>query len=204
MKSIAIVGAGGMARDALVVLDALGLGGRVSGFYESDEVWSDRRIKGLPVCRLSSINVATQHVVVGIGDGLIRQKVVELLPSHAVFPTFMHPSVVRGRDVELDAGTIICAGTVLTTDITFGKHVLVNVGCTITHDCTLGDYATLSPGCRLSGNCSVGKRVFIGTAACLREKTTVVDDVVIGMGAVVVDSLTEAGTYIGCPARRRQ
>jgi len=34
------------------------------------------------------------------------------------------------------------------------------------------------------------------------DKVSITDDVVIGAGSIVIKDITDAGVYVGCPARR--
>lgn len=200
MKRIAIVGAGGMARDALHVLDALGLGARISGFHESAAVWQARDLLGLPVLPLDRID-AGSDVLIAIGNGAARAAMVEAMPVEVDYPVFVHPSVSIGRAVELGEGTLVCAGSILTVNIRVGRHVQLNLGSFLAHDGAHGDFVTTGPGARINGHCTIGARAYIGSNACLRERTTVAADAVIGMGAVVVCDVP-GGTWVGNPARR--
>jgi UDP-3-O-[3-hydroxymyristoyl] glucosamine N-acyltransferase len=67
------------------------------------------------------------------------------------------------------------------------------------HDCVIGDFFTASPGVNISGNCTIGNQVYIGTNASLKQGITICDDVIIGMGSVVVKDIIEPGVYIGNP-----
>lgn len=201
MRPIAIIGAGGMARDALHTLAALGLDGQVAAFFESRDVWRPRDLAGLPVRALPTLDATAMDVLVAIGSGGAREALVEALPADTVFPTYIHPSVQVGPRVDIGAGSLVCAGSILTTDIRIGRHAQLNIGTFVTHDCVLGDFVTASPGVRLNGNCTVGARVLLGTGACVRERTTIAADSVIGMGAVVLRDVA-GGTWVGNPARR--
>jgi acetyltransferase-like isoleucine patch superfamily enzyme len=107
--------------------------------------------------------------------------------------------------MEIGEGAVICAGTVLTTNIKLGRHVQINLDCTIGHDVVLGDYTTLAPGVHVSGWVHFGKRVYVGTGAVFINGTekaplTVGDDTVIGAGAVVTKSIEDGLTVVGTPA----
>jgi len=203
MRSIAIIGAGGMGRDALLVLDALGLSGRIRAFYEHDSHWRDRCIHDIPVRPLRELDIISSDVLVAIGNGELRKTIVQSLPPDTRYPTFVHPSTIVGRKVELAQGTLVSAGCILTTDITIGRHVQINIGSSITHDCVVGDFSTLSPGVSLSGNCIVEQHAFLGTRCVVREKCRIGAGTTIGMGAVVVRDALD-GVWLGNPARRRQ
>jgi serine acetyltransferase len=45
-------------------------------------------------------------------------------------------------------------------------------------------------------------RVDVGTQASFRQNVRICDDAIIGMGAVVVKDIVEAGTYVGMPAKK--
>ena len=103
---------------------------------------------------------------------------------------------------------MICAGTVLTTNVKLGRHVQVNPGCTIGHDVVVGDYSTLAPGVHVSGWVHLGERVYVGTGAVIvggarDNPLTVGNDAVIGAGVCVAgpvaSGLTVAGTATETP-----
>lgn len=200
MRHIAIIGAGGMARDALHTLDALGIADRVVGFFESPAIWSERRVGGLPVLASTHLDFDSMELLVAVGCGSARASIVADFPGGAYYPSYVHPSVQLGRRVEIGAGCLVCAGSLLTTDIRIGRHVQLNIGTFVTHDCVLEDFVTAAPGVRLSGNCTVGARAFLGTGSCVRERTTIAADSIIGMGAVVTCDVP-GGTWVGNPAR---
>lgn len=202
MKSIGIFGAGGLAREVMLLLQDLRLAERVTAFYETDDVWQKRSLWSVPVSPLSRFDPAQSQMVVAVGSPTARHKLRTLIASQTTYPTLVHPSVQKSESVEIGEGSIVCAGVILTCDIKLGAHVLVDRSSNIGHDSRIGDFATLSPGVIISGNCEIGSQCFLGAGAMIREKTTIVTGTTIGIGAVVVNSICEAGIYIGNPARR--
>ena len=106
-------------------------------------------------------------------------------------------------DVEIGDGSFIGAYSILTTNIKLGKHSLLNRACHIGHDCKIGDFLSMMPGSIISGNVSIGNNVFLGTNSSVKEQTTICDNVVIGMGGVVVKDILESGTYTGVPIEKK-
>jgi sugar O-acyltransferase (sialic acid O-acetyltransferase NeuD family) len=151
------------------------------------------KFAGIPVC-------------VAVGDPTDRERCVETCRSMGLaFATLVHPRVETSRWVSLGAGTIVCAGSILTTNVAIGQHVHVNIDCTISHDANIGDYTTLSPGVHLAGWVTLGRRVFLGTGAIVINGTserplTIGDDAVIGAGACVIADVESATTVVGVPA----
>lgn len=200
--AVAIFGTGGFAREVACILHDLGRGERIAAFHEPDGVFQPRDLLGVPVRPQSEFDPAKQRAVIGIGNPAIRQKVVGELPAGTSFETLIHPTVVMSQWVEIGEGTIICAGSVLTCQITIGAHCHINLNTTVGHDCLFGDFCTVAPGTNISGNCTFGSRIDVGTQAALRQNVSICDDVMIGMGAVVVKDIVEAGTYVGIPAKK--
>lgn len=200
--AVAIFGTGGFAREVACILHDQGRGDRIVAFHEPDEVYRARELLGVPVQPQSVFDPRRQRAVVGIGNPALRQKVVGELPSDTVFDTLIHPTVVMSQWVEVGAGSIICAGCVLTCQISIGEHCHINLNTTVGHDCTFGDFCTVAPGTNISGNCEFGNRVNVGTQASFRQHVRVCDDAVIGMGTVVVKDIVEVGTYMGVPAKK--
>jgi UDP-3-O-[3-hydroxymyristoyl] glucosamine N-acyltransferase len=116
--------------------------------------------------------------------------------------SFIHSSakILYEKSVNIGIGSIICFGSVLTCDISIGKHSQLNLNTTVGHDTIIGDYFTSAPGVNISGNVNIGNRVYMGTNSSIRNRTYVCDDVIIGMGSCVIKDITEPGTYIGTPA----
>ena len=120
-----------------------------------------------------------------------------------------HPRIESSRFVEAGEGSILCAGTSLTTDVRIGRHVHVNLHCTIGHDVVIGDFSTLSPGVHVSGHVRIEEDVFIGTGAVIVNGKAG-HPLIIGRGAIVaagacVTRTVEPGALVaGVPAIRKR
>lgn len=193
-----IIGAGGFGREVYWSLNPIERNNTV--FFVDDEYWDDSDDKILP---LSLFETNKYEVVVAIADSYHRQRIVESLPKGTKYFTHIHPSAqIHGDDVEIGEGSIICAGTIITTNVKIGKHAHLNLITTIGHDCVIGNYFTTAPGVQISGNETIGNRVYFGTRSCMKQKLTICDDVIIGMNAGITKSIAESGTYIGTPATK--
>ena len=199
---VAIFGTGGFAREVGCLMHDLGRGDDIAAFHEPDEVFRPRKLLGVDVQPQSAFDPSTHKAFVGIGTPRIREKVVSELPRETHYETLIHPTAVISQWVELGTGTVVCAGVVLTCQISLGVHCHLNLNTTVGHDCTFGSFCTVAPGTNISGNCSFGDRVDVGTHAAFRQGIRVCSDVVIGMGAAVVKDIEESGTYVGVPARQ--
>ncbi len=217
MKYVIIVGTGGFARELLWLIQdinqAQSHGGRtdpsyrVLGFIAEDnkEQWASD-LGGLPI--MGDDDWAFEHLernvcfVPGVGSPGLRRKIAEkYLEAGFRSLTLVHPSVHMADDVVLGQGAVLCAGSILTTNIQVGAYVIVNLNATVGHDCTIGDYTTIHPGVNVSGQVFLGEEVELGTGAALIQGVSVGDQAVIGAGAVVTKDLEGEKTYVGVPAR---
>ncbi len=209
---IAIYGAGGFAREIAWLVescDSADCSYKPVCFIDDNEINHGSVINGLPVMGLSEAHerFPGARVVGGPGSPQTRERVMERAALAGFgFATLIHPNVQRSRSARFGDGTVICAGSIITVDITLGRHVQINLDCTIGHDVRMGDYTTLAPGVHVSGWVHFGRRVYVGTGAVIingtRESPILVgDDAVIGAGACVVESVPSGQTVVGVPAR---
>ena len=193
-----IIGVGGFGRE---IYWSLSPEERVNTvFFVDDEYYDGTNSLVLPI---SQFNHNEYEVVIAIADSKVRERIVNSLPKNTKYFTHVHPTAqLHGPDISIGEGSIICAGSIITTNVKIGKHAHINLITTIGHDCVIGDYFTTAPGVQISGNETIGDRVYFGTRSCVKQKITICDDVVIGMNAGVVENITESGTYIGTPAKK--
>lgn len=152
---------------------------------------------------LSEFESDKYTALITIVNQIERDKILNFLPQKTEFETFIHDSVrILDKNIEIGKGSIICAGSILTTNIKLGDFSQLNLNTTIGHDCVLGKNFTTAPGVNISGNCIIGNNVYIGTNASLREKLSICKDVIIGMQSSVVKDITESGIYVGNPVKK--
>ncbi len=191
---VGIIGNGGLGREVKSYLDRIGID---NTYFVSDSFYKETR----GVQKLSDFDPNKYQALICIADVLVKESIVNTLPSDTTYFTFIHSSAQIYTDIEIGHGSIIAPHTVITTDAKIGNHVLINYGVTIGHDTYIGDYCTVNPNASVSGNCILDEGVFIGAGSTIREKTKIKTGVVIGMGSVVVKDISEPGTYIGVPAK---
>jgi sugar O-acyltransferase (sialic acid O-acetyltransferase NeuD family) len=115
--------------------------------------------------------------------------------------TLRHPHTVVGREVEIERGTCLCPGVILTTQIKIGRHCILNVNSSVSHDCFLGDFVNINPGVTVCGDVRIGEGCYIGTGATIKDKASIGEWSVIGAGAVVIGDIPPHVTAVGVPAR---
>ena len=203
MKELVIIGAGGHGRVIADIAQKLGVYKTISFLDDGDA----KETMGLPIIgRSSDVEkyTNTADIFVAIGNSAVRGEFIErLLAMGANVPTLIHPSAIIGACVEIGAGTAIMAGTVINPCSKLGKGCIVNTSSSIDHDCMIGDYVHIAVGAHLAGAVSVGKKTWIGAGATVRNNVDICSNCMIGAGAVVIKDITEFGTYIGVPAKKK-
>jgi len=188
-----LIGAGGFAREIRgeVRLQY----GNVLKMYVDDQYW----VEGL--YRISEFDPKTQSALIAVGNPADKKKLLAKLPENTEFWNYISPRAYV-NNLRMGKGNFICAGTIITVNVTIGNHVHLNLHTTVGHDAVLGDFVTTAPNVNISGNVTIKDGVYLGTASCVKEKLTICEDVVLGMNASVVKDITESGTYVGIPAKK--
>lgn len=209
MKKLFIIGAGGFGRETAWLVERINKVTplwEIEGFLDDNEILHGTVQDGYPVLGgCSSLKKVKEeiYVVVAIGSPGAKKAVVEKLTEyeHVHFVTLTDPSVICSERVEIGEGSIICAGTILTTDLRIGKHVIINLDCTVGHDVAIGDYTTIYPSANISGNVTVGEGAELGTGTQIIQGKCIGDRTVLGAGAVVIKDIDSDCTAVGSPAK---
>lgn len=206
MKDIVIIGAGGFGREVAWLIEEINNVNptwNIAGFVDDNKEIHGSLINGYPV--LGDINWLKDqelNVVNAIGDSIIKKKVMSRLEeSKNSYPVLIHPNVRMSKLVTIGEGSIICAGNIITVNISIGRHVIVNLDCTIGHDAILGDYTTILPSVNISGFVNLEQCVNVGTGSAIIQGVTIGENTIVGAGSVVIKDLPANCTAVGSPAK---
>lgn len=209
MKKLVIIGAGDFGREVAWMVERINAVSQewdLIGFVDDNLEIQNTKIGGYPfiggIDSLCSINEDI-YTVCSVGTGVTRKKIMDKLTgiSNVHLATLIDPAAIIGRNVKIEEGCIICAGTIITVDCWIKSNVIINLNCTVGHDAVIDDFCTVQPGCNLSGRIHINSCVDVGTGSKIIQGKTICSNVVLGAGAVVVRDITIPGTYVGVPVK---
>lgn len=162
----------------------------------------NKEIKNINIYDISKFNPNKYKALITITDNNERETIIKQLPSNTEYFTYIDKNAIfldKGN-IKLGKGNIICAGSIISTNVEIGDFVQINLNTTIGHDTKIGNFTTTAPGVNISGNCTIGNKVYMGTNSSIKQKIKISDDVIIGMNAGVTKDIDKKGIYIGTPA----
>ena len=209
MKDLIIFGASGFGREtawAAERINAKTPTWNLLGFMDDNEEIQGTEINGYKVLgRTADVcRYPEAYFVCAVGASRVREKIIANMKAvnpDIRFGTLIDPSVEMSSRVTVGEGSIICAHTIVTVNVTIGSHVIINVDCTVGHDAVLEDYVTLYPSVNVSGATRIGHAAELGTGMQIIQGKTVGAYSIVGAGAVVVKDIPEKCTAVGSPAK---
>ncbi len=211
-KSIAIVGAGGMAREVEWIIRCINEADDSVQYSFVGYLISDVSKRG----RYDSVDqtlgdfswLATHHIdalAMGIADAQAKRRLTAELLRHyptVEWPAVVHPSATYDKDTNrFERGVVIHAGMVATVNVVVEEFAMVNTSCTLGHEARIGRWAVINPGANVGGGVVIEDAVLVGSGAQILQYKTIGADAIIGAGAVVTDDVPPGETVIGVPAK---
>ena len=212
MRRIAIIGAGGFARELRWLLSEVASDPKRQ--YEAFDV------VGFLVSDLGKLGPHDSAVLgdfdwldtnkvdalaMGIGSPAIRLKLADELKIRfpkLEWPAIVHPSVrFDAGTCKFEEGVILCAGVIASVNIVFEAFSMVDMLCTIGHECRIGSGSAIYRSTNISGGVQIGRGVLVGAGAQILQYLTVGDQATVGAGAVVTKNVEPMTTVVGIPAK---
>ncbi len=202
-----ICGSGGFAREVAWIVQEIN---RISPEYELLGAVSPLAEPGAgelpwlgPDSHVEHLVPRNAAFVVAVGNPALRLKIAkEMYNKGFQAVTLIHPGARIGPRVRLAEGTIVAAGSTLTTDIYVGSFCIINLHVTIGHDSSLDEGVTLHPAVNLAGGSHIGAGSELGTGAIVLPNISLCPGIILGAGAVANRNITVKGTYVGVPAKQ--
>jgi sugar O-acyltransferase (sialic acid O-acetyltransferase NeuD family) len=137
------------------------------------------------------------------GDNRRREiQILEIERRQWPLATIISGSATLGVGCQVGAGSFVGHHAHVGPKARIGAGCIINTAAIVEHECSIGDYTHVSVNSVVAGRSSIGSMGFIGAGATLIDGIQVTDNVTIGAGGVVVDSISDAGVYLGLPAKK--
>jgi sugar O-acyltransferase (sialic acid O-acetyltransferase NeuD family) len=179
-------------------------------FVDDDPQWHGKIVNGINVISFEKLcreENRDRLISIAIANTRIRKKLVDKCQSQG----FHFTDIVSKNSLIYDAneigqGAILCANTLITSNIIIGKHFHCNAFSYVMHDCIIGDFVTFAPRVCCNGRIIIDDLAYIGTGAMFKQGVQgkplrVGKGAVVGMGAVVTKDVPPDVTVVGNPAR---
>ena len=203
-EKIIICGASGHGK---VIADILEKSEKtVLGFVDDDEKkWGENffeyKIFG-DIDELSNFDKSEVFIIIAVGDNYIRERIAEKISESGIrFGKAIHPSATIGKDVIIDAGSVVMANVVINPGTKIGKHCIINTSSSVDHDCLIEDYVHISPGVCCGGKVHVGRSSWVGLGATVINSIEIGKDSIVGAGATVINNVDDDSVVVGNPAK---
>lgn len=209
MKDLLIIGASGFGREVAWLVERINKAEptwNLLGFLDDNAQLHGTQVGKYPVlggCEAIQ-DYPQAYLVCAVGSSKIREKIIqkaENILSAPLYATLIDPTVEMSDTVVVGEGSILCAHTILTVDLSLGKHTIINLDCTVGHDAILEDYVTLYPSVNVSGCTHIGRGAELGTGMQIIQGKRIGEYAIVGAGAVVVKDIPAKCTAIGSPAK---
>lgn len=146
-----------------------------------------------------------RKLVLGLGGNrvdTVRQKIVnqyKMDPSK--WATIVHAEAWVSPTVRLGRGVVLLAKSFINANAQLGDHCVINSAAVIEHDVVLEDFVQVGPAVAIGGGTFVGPGSFLGLGCRIRDHIRIGKNVTVGMGAVVINSISDGQVVVGNPAK---
>ena len=151
---------------------------------------------------LQSRSRSEDSFLIGLGENRRRLELFRCMRSVCSPTTLVAPEACVAPSCTIESGSVVMPGAILQAGVRIGEGCILNSGCVIEHGVTLGDGVHVAPGASIGGDATIGDCSWIGIGASVVHGVTISNDIVVGAGGVVAESLVQSGTYAGVPVRR--
>ena len=208
MKDIAIYGAGGLGREAQMLIEHINNAEEkwnFIGFFD-DTCDKNTLVNGSKVIGgFSELNNYPDKLAIVLAFAKPNDKktvAAKINNENLTYPILIHPHTHLGNLdlVSIGEGSILTAGTIVAVNVEIGKHVLVNFGSILGHDVKIGDYTSIMPSVNVNGGTVINEGVYLGVNSTIIDGVEIGKNTTIGAGSVVFNSIRESCTAMGMPA----
>lgn len=212
MRQLLIVGARGWGRevyDAISKTEEVLKGNMIiKGFLDSKADALDGLRGGFPpiICSPEEYEIAPDDIFfVAMGDPHWRKHYAEIIEKKGgTFYTYISPEASVIDTAEIGEGSYVSRWSIVSDNVTLGKHVVIHALAVLGHDATVNDYGTLLNGTFLGGYSEVGCCSQLNPKSMIIPHKKIGDNVNVGAGSVVMRNFKDGVSVFGNPARKTE
>lgn len=205
MKKLGIYGAGGLAREVLELAKTINdIEHRWDDYVFVDIEPSDHLLNGTQIVSEEYVFEYKNDIeaVIAVGEPALRNKIYDkIIARNVKLTNLIHPDVRISETTTLGKGVVVCAGTVITCNVTIDDNVYIHPHATIGHDICIGKHSNIGANTEIGGANILGERVFMGFLSGTVQGIEIGDDVEISAGAIVFRNVDQGLIVMGNPAR---
>lgn len=207
---LGVYGAGGHGRETASLLLQKSMHAPGLIFVDDDPQKSGKKINGLLVKSFTDLCREPDRrrlLVISVAEPYLRKYLAQKCSQAGFsFTTVVAANSLVQPDNMIGPGGIFSPFTLVTKNITIGKHFHCNMYSFVAHDCVIGDYVTFAPRVSCNGMVRIEDFVYVGTGVVFRQGTphkhlVVGRGSVVGMGSVVTKDVPSGVLVMGNPAR---
>lgn len=155
---------------------------------------------------IEKLSETYKNFIITFGQGknnTFRKNIYNVLKKLSLnLPIIQSPYSHVSKHASIGEGTVIMHGAIVNSAAKIGVNCILNTQSLVEHDAEVGDHCHISTRATLNGTVKIGNSVFAGSACVIADGLNVCDNVTIGAGSSVIKSISEAGVYVGCPAKK--
>ena len=177
MKKIIILGSGGMAVNAIDLINNEQCGFKLEGIIDPKR---KKPLLGVPVLGDDSLlskiikKYSIEYVFPAIGfgenvDNTLRYNVYKKLLKYKKIkiPNLISSKALIRSNVKMGQGNIVQAGSIVDTGVTIKSNVNIGLNVMIGHGSIIYDHVTIAGSVNINGTVKIGEGTFIGMGAVI-------------------------------------
>jgi len=204
LKTVAIIGGGGLAKEIIEVVEILGY--EVYGIFAQEKTDIQYPYKGY-LNELIKSRSKFSGAILAIGaynlkTNKARNNILSFLKLHNIEQiSIISPFARIGKGVEVGKGVYIGHNSVIAVDAKIGDSVSINTGSFIGHDTIIFPNSVIGPNVFIGGNCIIEKDVTIAASSNILQGIRVGANSTVGISSLVLKTLKPNSFTLPEPSR---